>query len=71
VEQQEIDVVGPQFPEAFVNGSREFFFGIVVDPYFRCYEYFVTRNAGARDSFSDFPLMSVDLCRVDVPEAGA
>ena len=69
MEQQEIDVVRPEFSEAFVNGSCEFFFGIVVDSYFRCYECFMMRNAGPRDSFSDLILISVNLSRINVPEA--
>ena len=69
MQQQEIDVVTSQLPEAFVDRRGKPALRKIIDPYFRGNKDLRARNAGSSDAFPHLLLVSVDLRGVDVAEA--
>src|ERR1700675_2734303 len=68
MQQQEIDVVTSQLPEAIVDRRGKPALRIIGDPNFRGDEDLRARNAGSSDAFAHRRLVAVDLRGVDVTE---
>ena len=71
VEQQKIDVVGSQLPQALVDGRAKGAFGIVGDPDLRGEESLSAFQAGCLDTLANLFFVAIDLRGVDVPEPGS
>ncbi|MNT32278.1 hypothetical protein D3C72_1681510 [compost metagenome] len=69
VDQGQVQVIGPQFAQAFFQTVDQAITGQVGDPDLAGDEQFVTGDAAGSDGFADVGLVLVDLCGIDHPVA--
>ena len=68
MDEKEINIVGLQFHQTFIDRGHEFWPRVIVDPHFRGDEDLISLDAGFAYGGADITFVPIHLCCIDVAE---